>query len=146
MRQLQPVTECHHAELPAEHALVNVTEPWAEAAVSTGGCEQRRGWEILNAVRYSWGCCCCSVAKLCLTLCDHIHGVFQARMLEWIAISTPGDLPDPGRDRTPPTCIAGRFFTIWATREVLSIAYTTLIELRVFLYWQLLQAEKDPAS
>ena len=48
MRQLQPVTECHHAELPAEHALVNVTEPWAEAAVSTGGCEQRRGWEILN--------------------------------------------------------------------------------------------------
>ena len=58
-------------------------------------------------VSYSWGCCCCSVAKLCPTLCDHIHGVFQARMLEWIAISTPGDLPDPGRDQTHVTsCIS----------------------------------------
>ena len=41
----------------------------------------------------------------CLTLCDPIdcslsgssvHGIFQARVLEWIAFPSPGDLPDPG--------------------------------------------------
>ena len=36
MRQLQSVTEGHHEKLPAERALVDVTEPWAEAAVSPG--------------------------------------------------------------------------------------------------------------
>ena len=25
-----------------------------------------------------------------------VHGIFQARVLEWVAISSPGDLPDPG--------------------------------------------------
>ena len=25
-----------------------------------------------------------------------VHGIFQARILEWVAISSPGDLPDPG--------------------------------------------------
>ena len=50
------------------------------------------------------------VAQLCPTLCDpmdcsspgsSIHGIFQARILEWIAIS-PGDLPGPGiKPRSP---------------------------------------------
>ena len=44
-------------------------------------------------------------AKLCPTLCSRVdstppgssvHGIFQARILQWIAISFPGDLPDPG--------------------------------------------------
>ena len=25
-----------------------------------------------------------------------VHGILQARVLEWVAISSPGDLPDPG--------------------------------------------------
>ena len=25
-----------------------------------------------------------------------VHGIFQARILEWVAIPPPGDLPDPG--------------------------------------------------
>ena len=25
-----------------------------------------------------------------------IHGIFQARILEWVAFPSPGDLPDPG--------------------------------------------------
>ena len=25
-----------------------------------------------------------------------VHGIFQARVLQWIAVSSPGDLPDPG--------------------------------------------------
>ena len=44
-------------------------------------------------------------AQLCPTPCDpmnyslsgfSVHGIFQARILEWIAISAPGDPPDPG--------------------------------------------------
>ena len=41
-----------------------------------------------------------------------IHGILQARILEWIAISFSRDLPDPGIETV--SCIAGRFFTIWA--------------------------------
>ena len=32
----------------------------------------------------------CLVAQLCLTLCDHmdytVHGILQARILEWVAV------------------------------------------------------------
>ena len=28
---------------------------------------------------------------------DHtVHGIFQARILEWVAVPSPGDLPNPG--------------------------------------------------
>ena len=46
-----------------------------------------------------------SVAQSCPTLCDpvdcsppdsSVHGILQARILEWIAISFSGDLSDPG--------------------------------------------------
>ena len=45
---------------------------------------------------------CCSVAKLDPTLCDpmdcsppgsSVHGILQARLLEWVAFHFPGDLP-----------------------------------------------------
>ena len=49
--------------------------------------------------------------KSCPTLCDpvdssppgsSIHGTLQARILEWVAISSPGDLPDPGMEPGSP--------------------------------------------
>ena len=43
-----------------------------------------------------------------------IHGIFQARIVEWAVISTPGHLPDlgikPASLESP--ALAGRFFTI----------------------------------
>ena len=65
------------------------------------------------------------VSQLCLTLCDpmdrsppgsSVHGILQARILEWVAISFSGTSSQP-RDRTWVSCIASRFFTIWAIRE-----------------------------
>ena len=49
----------------------------------------------------------CVVIQLCLMLCDpsllehkwpgsSLHGVFQARILEWVGFPTPRDLPAPG--------------------------------------------------
>ena len=48
-----------------------------------------------------------------------VHGIFQARILEWIAISYPGDLPDPGIKPTSlaSLALAGVFFTISAIWE-----------------------------
>ena len=65
------------------------------------------------------------VTQSCPTLCDPmdgslpgsaVHGIFQARMLEWAAISFSRGSSQP-RDRTRVSCIADRRFTIWATRE-----------------------------
>ena len=63
--------------------------------------------------------CMCSVAQSCPTLCGPmdckhtrllLHGIFQARILEWVAISCPEDLLDPGIKHTS-LALAGRFST-----------------------------------
>ena len=56
--------------------------------------------------------CCCLVISHFQLFCDpmdgsppgsSVHGISQARMLEWVAISfSPGDLPDPGIKFTSP--------------------------------------------
>ena len=45
-----------------------------------------------------------------------VHGIFQARILEWVAISFSRGSSQP-RDQSRVSCIADRRFTIWATRE-----------------------------
>ena len=54
------------------------------------------------------------------TLCDPmdytVHGILQARMLEWITFPFSRRSSQP-RDRTQVSRIAGGFFTSWATRE-----------------------------
>jgi len=32
-----------------------------------------------------------------------VHAILQARILEWIAICSPGDLPNPGMELRSPT-------------------------------------------
>ena len=67
----------------------------------------------------------CEVSQSCLTLYDpvdyslpgsSIHGIFQARVLEWVAISFSRGSSQP-RGWTWISCIAGRCFTIWASSE-----------------------------
>ena len=59
------------------------------------------------------------------TLCDpmdcshlgySVHGIFQARVLDWVAISFSRG-PSWPRDRTRVSRTVGRRFTVWATRE-----------------------------
>ena len=45
-----------------------------------------------------------------------VHGILQARILEWVAMPSSRSSSQP-RDQTQVSCIAGRFFTVWATRE-----------------------------
>ena len=60
------------------------------------------------------------VAQSCPTLCNPmeytVHGILQARILEWVAFPFSRGSSQP-RDRTQVSCIAGRFFTTRATRE-----------------------------
>ena len=49
-----------------------------------------------------------------------VHGISQARILEWIAIPFSRDSSQP-MDQTQVSCIAGGFFTVWATREAQNI-------------------------
>ena len=69
-----------------------------------------------------------NVTQLCLTLCDpmdcslsgsSVHGILQARILEWVAVPFSRVSSQP-RNWTQFSHIRGRFFTIWATREALS--------------------------
>ena len=48
-----------------------------------------------------------------------VHGIFQARILEQVAISSPGDRPNPGVKPVSPAspALAGGFFTTSATWE-----------------------------
>ena len=47
-----------------------------------------------------------------------VHGILQARILEWVAIPFFRGSSRP-RDQTQVFCITDRFFAIWATREAL---------------------------
>ena len=54
-----------------------------------------------------------------------IHGIFQARVLEWVAISFSRGSSQP-RNRTGVSCTAGRFLTSWAAREAWAGGYQAL--------------------
>ena len=78
--------------------------------------------EWLGEVKWS------EVAQSCPTLCNpvncslpgsSVHRIFQARVLEWVAISFSRGSSQP-RDQTRVSRTAGRRFTIWATREAKS--------------------------
>ena len=61
-----------------------------------------------------------TVAQSRLTLCDPVdytvHGILQARILEWVVLPFSRGSYQP-RDQTQVSRIAGRFFTSYATRE-----------------------------
>ena len=70
-------------------------------------------------------CVCVLVPQSCPTLWDpmdcylpgtSVSGALQARILEWVALPfSKGS--SRSRDQTQVSCIAGRCFTVWATRE-----------------------------
>ena len=83
------------------------------------------------------------VTQSCPTLCHPVdytvHGVLQARILEWGAFPFSRVSSQP-RDQTQVSCIAGGFFTSWATREALSIVISpslinSICKVVTFCYW-----------
>ena len=77
---------------------------------------------IMQSVRLKWS----EAAQSCPSLCNpmdcslpgsSVLGIFQATVLEWIAISFSRGSSQP-RDQTRVSRIVDRRFTVWATREV----------------------------
>ena len=88
-------------------------------------------------------CCCYLVAQLCLTLCDpvdcsppgsSVHGVSQARILEWFAIYFCRGTSRP-RDWTRVSCLASRHFTPEPPGKPSTLPYNIHISILNFCNW-----------
>ena len=81
-------------------------------------------------------------SKLCPTLTTPltvthqapVHRIFQARLLEWVAIWFSGG-SSQYRDRTQISCTEGRYFTDWATREAYPFIQRNNIETFFKIYY-----------
>ena len=60
-----------------------------------------------GGLQYIVNTCIVKVAQSCPTLCDPmdytVHGILQARILEWVAFPFSRDLPNPGMEPRSPT-------------------------------------------
>ena len=111
-------------------------EPIIQSEVSQ---KEKDEYRVLTHIRVS------EVAQSCPTLCDAIdyslpgssvHGIFQAIVLEWIAISFSRGSSQP-RAQTQVSRIVDRYFTVWATREVLyTYIYIYINRVTVLYTWQ----------
>ena len=89
-----------------ETSQVRILE-WVTISSSRGSAQLRDGSQVSCTGRWKffttkviWKKVKVKIAQLCLTLCDPmdytVHAVLQARILEWVAFTSPGDLPNPG--------------------------------------------------
>ena len=90
------------------------------------------------------------VTQLCLTLWPHglqparlfcPWGFSRQRILEWIAMPS-SRRSSQARDQTQVSCIAGGFFTVWATREAYKVSLVAsnmmncnIYESTLLLFW-----------
>ena len=60
-----------------------------------------------GGLQYIVNTCIVKVAQSCPTLCDPmdytVHGILQARILEWVAFPFSWDLPNPGIEPRSPS-------------------------------------------
>ena len=93
---------------------------WKSLVPTAEGLWARQSWERRFRVCHE-----SEVAQSCPILCDpmdcslpssSVHGILQAIILEWVAISFSRGSSQP-RDGTQVCRIAGRHFNLWATRE-----------------------------
>ena len=98
----QDIKEFHHPK----------KSPWAlckQLSLSYPTSENHNLFSVPAILRFP-----VKVAQLCRTVCDPmyctVHGILQARILEWVAIPFSRG-SSQSRDQTLISCIAGGFFT-----------------------------------
>ena len=139
---LQPVDCARHRELqrPHLHLVLRRRLSALQCDVDWGRVRQCRRQRRLasgkeKGVPFSWGLRMCKLLQSCLTLCNPVdcsppgsslHGILQARMLEWVAMpSSRGS--SPPRDRTHVAFVSfvgSRFFTTSATWEAFHLGWS----------------------
>ena len=104
----------------------------AKALMSLGKSESKQQKELRSEQRHPSSCHRQAqvwevkvLVAQCPTLCNpmdcsppdaSVHGILQARILEWVATPFSRGSSQP-KDWTLISYIAGGFFTVWATRE-----------------------------
>ena len=95
-------------------------------------------WNMFFKLQNPW----VLVTQSCPTLCNptdyslsgsSVHGIFQARILEWVVIAFSRGSSWP-RDWIEVSCIAGRFFTMWAALKYLFELYICFMCFSVFTF------------
>ena len=123
---------------PGAHPDSHPSSPWCHPAISSSVIP------FSSCPHYIRGCCCCLDAKLCLTLCNpmdcnppgsSIHGISQASVLEWVAISfSTGS--SQSRDWTYVCCIERQILYHCATRGApLYTIYNLYTDRHVIYTW-----------
>ena len=102
---------------------------WKSSEVVWSGQKSLLLWVLLRKQSSEFWLSVIKVKSLChVRLCDcmnwslpvfYVHGIFQARMLEWVAISFARG-SSQSRDQTWVSHSTGRLLTIWTTRDALS--------------------------
>ena len=114
-------TEAHTDEQPSKDTVMEDGRPNTPSQT----CLDPNTTLVLNLCSVTYYLCRSEVTQLCPSLCNpmdcnllgsSVHGVLQAGVQEWVAISfSRGSFQS--RDWTWVSCIAGRCFTVWSSRE-----------------------------
>ena len=116
-RMTETTSPCHLGTWETGHPQENLEITWEVENWLQLWMQPSRTWQKVESES--------EVAQSCLTLCDpmdcslpgsSVHGILQARVLEWVAIFFSRGSSRP-RERTQVSCIPGRRFNRWATRE-----------------------------
>ena len=121
------VTRSTRTDPQEQWKLKNLTTPTGEKLKLSNPDNGRKKWyslfgKVFYKIYWKWKVL---VAQSCLTIWDcmdcsppgsSVDGILQARVLEWVTIPFSRDSSWP-RDRTQVSDTAGRFFTIWTSRE-----------------------------
>ena len=99
----------------------NRTRVIAGGFFTNWGIREVQKWQLFEIQQpqgsaHKWKLLSCVRLFVCNPMDSTVHGILQARILEWVALPFSRGSSQP-RDRTQVSRTAGRFFTTWATRE-----------------------------